>query len=53
MLEEMNELEQEQERMEAIGRAKAAGLDPNKDLYSPENQEKIYTTNAAAFYKLG
>jgi hypothetical protein len=24
-----------------VGRAKAAGLDPNKDLYSPENQEKI------------
>ena len=24
-----------------IGRAKAAGLNPDKDLYSPENQEKI------------
>lgn len=24
-----------------VNRAKAAGLDPNKDLYSPENQEKI------------
>lgn len=24
-----------------VARAKAAGLDPNKDLYSPENQEKI------------
>ena len=24
-----------------VGRAKAAGLNPDKDLYSPENQEKI------------
>lgn len=24
-----------------VARAKAAGLDPNKDLYNPENQEKI------------
>jgi len=24
-----------------IGQAKAAGLDPNKDLFSPENQDKI------------
>jgi len=24
-----------------VNRARAAGLDPNKDLYSPENQEKI------------
>lgn len=24
-----------------VNRAKAAGLDPNKDLYSPENQDKI------------
>ena len=27
-----------------IGRAKAAGLDPEKDLFSPENQDKIAIT---------
>jgi muramidase (phage lysozyme) len=27
-----------------VAKAKAAGLDPNKDLYSPENQDKITRT---------